>query len=261
MKDTNMNNSVFLSVIIPCYNEEENLKRGVLGEVFRFLKKTDFSWEVIVSDDGSSDKSKEIIRKEIENLGEFRLLENSHGGKPSALRYGVEKAMGENILFSDMDQSTPVEELRKFLPYIDAYEIVIGSRGLKREDFPIYRKIGSALFSTFRRILILPEISDTQCGFKLFKADLLKKAFPRLEYFRRKQRVMGWRVTSFDVELLHILKKMGCKIKEVKVIWNDKDTSTGKGGAAQKYIRESKEMFTQILRVKLNDLRGFYKNV
>jgi hypothetical protein len=106
--------------------------------------------------------------------------------------------------------------------------------------------------------MILPEIKDTQCGFKLFEALSLKKAFLMLEFFKKAERVVGWKVTSFDVELLHILKKMGCKIKEVKVVWNDRDKSTGKGGALQKYTKESYEMVMQILRVKLNDVRGLY---
>src|SRR3990167_7365494 len=252
--------NVYLTVIIPCYNEEANLKRGVLQEIYGFLKSKDFSWEVIVSDDGSSDRSREIVKEDIKSWGNFKLLENPHGGKPAALLSGIKKAKGEYILFTDMDQSTPIGELDKLLPQLNKrYEVVIGSRGLVRKNFPLYRRLGAIAFMSIRRSLILPEISDTQCGFKLFNTQALKKAFPRLEFFQRKEKVSGWKVTSFDVELLHILKSLGYKIAEVPVSWDDKDISKEKGGGVGRYVRESREMFGQIIRVKLNDLRGRYK--
>lgn len=250
---------IYLSVIIPCYNEVGNLKRGVLKEVYDFLKTKKFSWEVIISDDGSTDESRELARKQINNWKNFRLLENPHGGKPSTLLHGIKSARGKYILFTDMDQSTPLDQVDKLLRYAKkGYEVVIGSRGLQRKNFPIYRRLGAVVFMAFRKSLILPEINDTQCGFKLFKADLLKKSFPKLDSFKRKENVKGWKVTSYDVELLHIIKKMRKKIKEVRVVWNDEDKSGSKGGHLQRYIRESMEMFKQILRVKLNDFRGHY---
>lgn len=251
--------NIFLTVIIPCYNEQENLNAGVLKAVFEYLKKQKYTWEVIVSDDGSTDQSREIVKKQIVNLNNFSLLENPHGGKPLALGYAIKKACGEYILFSDMDQSTPISELDKLIPPTkDNNTAIIGSRGISRKDFPLYRKFGAIVFSTFRRILILPEINDTQCGFKLFRADVLKKVFPKLEYFRVKKEIKGWSVSSFDVELLHIIKKEGGLIKEIVVKWSDKDESKGKGGGLNKYIRESKEMVFQIIRVKLYDLKGLY---
>jgi glycosyltransferase involved in cell wall biosynthesis len=250
---------IFLSIIIPCYNEEANLKRGVLEEVRTYLRKKKFSWEVVISDDGSNDKSRELIKKVIRNWDNFRLLENPHGGKPSALWYGIKKAKGEYVLFTDMDQSTPISELDKLLHFIKQdYKVVIGSRGIKRKNFPFYRRLGAVVFMSLRKLLILPNVNDTQCGFKLLNKKLVLSAFPKLEYFNRKQKVKGWKVTSYDVELLHIIKKMGKKIAEVTVIWNDEDMSTTKGGKLQRYINESKEMFRQILRVKLNDVMGLY---
>jgi dolichyl-phosphate beta-glucosyltransferase len=250
---------IFLSIVIPVYNEEQNLKRGVLKEVYDYLKAQKYSWEVIVSDDGSTDNSKELIKKQIKNLRGFRILENPHGGKPSALLYGIQSAKGEYTLLTDMDQSTPVSEVSKLLEKVKTgSKVVIGSRGLARENFPVYRRLGSVVFATFRRTLILHDIADTQCGFKLFESTALKKAFPKLEFFKLKEKVVGWRVTSYDVELLHILEKMGYKISEVTVSWNDKDVSNSKGGGLQKYIKESKEMFGQILRVRKNDILGKY---
>src|SRR3989344_2693819 len=98
--------NLFLSVIIPCYNEEANLKRNVLTEVHKFLKSKSFLWEVIISDDGSNDMSREFVKKETVNWKNFRLLENSHRGKPSALWHGIKAARGKFVLFADMDQST-----------------------------------------------------------------------------------------------------------------------------------------------------------
>lgn len=251
---------VYLTVIIPCYNEEANLRRGVLKEIYDFLKKKEFSWEVIISDDGSRDKSREIVKEDIKSWDNFELLENPHGGKPAALASGIKKAKGEYILFTDMDQSTPIGELDKLLPQLNkGYEVVIGSRGLVRKNFPLYRRLGAIAFMSIRRSLILPEISDTQCGFKLFNAEALRKSFPRLEFFEKKEKVSGWKVTSFDVELLHILKSRGYKIAEVPVSWDDKDISKEKGGGLGRYVRESREMFGQIIRVKLNEIRGRYK--
>ena len=249
----------FLSVIIPCYNEKENLNRGVLREVNDYMKKQKYSWEVIVSDDGSTDGSIEIVESQIKGWNNFRQLKNPHGGKPSTLMYGIKNAKGKYVLFTDMDQSTPINQLNKLLPHASKdYGAIIGSRGMNRKSFPWYRRLGAVVFMTFRKALLLAEIDDTQCGFKLFEAKMVSKAFPQIEHFRNKEEVRGWKVTSFDVELLHIIKKMGFKIKEVRVVWNDDDESTGKGNARSKYIKESKEMFTQILRVKINDLKGMY---
>lgn len=250
---------MYLSVVIPAYNEEENLKRGVLQQVYDYLKKQKYSWEVLVSDDGSTDNSKKIAKEQIRLLKGFTLLENSHGGKPAALLHGINASKGEYILFTDMDQSTPVVELEKLLTKLDKKtNVVIGSRGLVRDNFPVYRRIGSIVFATVRRALILPDITDTQCGFKLFESKALKKAFPKLEFFESNEKVTGWKVTSYDVELLHILEKMGCTIAEVTVNWNDQDVSNSKGGALQKYVKESQEMFLQIFKVRANDLRGRY---
>ncbi len=249
----------FLSVIIPCYNEEENLKKGVLPAVYKYLSKQEFTWEVIVSDDGSTDESRRLIKKTIRGLKNFKLLENPHGGKPSALLYGIKAGSGKYVLLTDMDQSTPIEELSKLMPFAErGADAVIGSRGLARKNFPFYRRLGAIVFITFRKILILPEINDTQCGFKFFKREILLRTFPKLEYFRKEKSARGWTVTSFDVELLHLISKLGVDIEEVPVVWEDADSSISKGGGLSRYVRESKEMLLQILRVKINDVRGAY---
>ena len=250
-----MTTKPFISIVIPCYNESENLKRGVLDEVYDFLRKQSFTWEGIVSDDGSTDDSREIVSKQIKDKKNFRLVENVHGGKPSAVWGGIQKSAGEYVLFTDMDQSAPIREVLKLLPYFKDYEVVIGSRGMERENFSLLRKLGSNVFRLFRKSLMLRKINDTQCGFKAFRADVARHIFPMLQFFKKGKAVKGWKVTSFDVELLFLAEKFGYKTKEIPVEWRDRDIAKGKG---KSYFKESKEMLMQIIRVKLNDLRGLY---
>jgi len=244
----------FLSVIIPCYNEEKNLKRGVLDEVEAYLKKQSFESEVIIVDDGSSDNSRGFVKKYLPNHPRFKLLENKHVGKPLTIRFGVKKANGGIILFTDMDQSTPINEFDKFLPFFKkGFKVVIGSRGQKRTGYSLIRIIGANVFRLIRQGLLLKNIIDTQCGFKAFKSEVAKDLFSRLLIFKEVKKTKGWKVGAFDVELLFIAQKRGYQIAEAVVNWEDKDLSKKK-----KYFKESKEMLTEILRVKLNDLRGKY---
>ncbi len=244
----------FLSIIIPCYNEEKNLKRGVLDEVDRYLKKQKFLSEVIISDDESTDGSLKFVKNYIKKHPRFKILENKHAGKPFAIRAGIQKAKGEIILFTDMDQSAPIEEFDKLLPFFKkGFDVVIGSRGQKREGFSLLRLIGSNVFRLIRQQLLLKNIVDTQCGFKAFKNQVAKDLFSRLLIFKEAKETKGWRVGAFDVELLFIAQKRGYKIAEVLVKWEDKDI-----GKQKKYFKESKEMLKEILRVKLNDLKGKY---
>ncbi|GAG40001.1 unnamed protein product, partial [marine sediment metagenome] len=140
-----------VSVVIPCYNEEENLKRGVLDQVEKYLKKQDYPSEVIISDDESTDGSIKFVEKFKKYNPRFKLLKNKHGGKPFALRSGLKKARGEVVLFTDMDQSAPITEIEKLLPWFEKdYDVVFGSRGLERKNFPFYRKIASIVFRYVR---------------------------------------------------------------------------------------------------------------
>jgi glycosyltransferase involved in cell wall biosynthesis len=246
---------IFLSVIIPCYNESRNLKGGVLTTVVGFLNKQKFTWEIIVSDDGSTDDSLNLIKDVARNKESFRVLANEHGGKPYALWRAIKEARGEYVLFDDMDQSTPISEFEKMLPYLSEGEAVIGSRGIKRENYSLLRRLGSAVFLLLRKLILLRGIDDTQCGFKVFETRVVREIFPLLEFFRKKSLAKGWKVTSYDVELLFLMEKRGYRIREVPVKWRDEDKSIGK---QRNYFKESKEMLLQILRVKLNDQRGFY---
>jgi len=246
----------YLSVVIPCYNEENNLKRGVLDEVKNYLKKQPYLWEVIVSDDGSTDKSLEFLEKYCQKNPNFILLKNPHGGKPFAVRAGIKKAKGKIVLFTDMDQSTPLKEVEKILPFFEKnYDVVIGSRGIERKGFSSIRRLASRIFRLFRKALLLKNIDDTQCGFKAFKNNVAKDLFAQLLIFKNPAKVKGWRVGAFDVELLFIAQKRGYKIAEVPVKWRDKDIARGK---QRKFLKESWTMLKEILRVKINDIKGLY---
>jgi len=203
----------YLSVVIPCYNEENNLKRGVLDEVKNYLKKQPYLWEVIVSDDGSTDKSLEFLEKYCQKNPDFILLKNLHGGKPFAIRVGIKKAKGKIVLFTDMDQSTPIKEVEKLLPFFKkSYDVVVGSRGLERKGFSFLRRFASRIFLLFRKFLLLKNIDDTQCGFKAFKNRVAKDLFSQLLIFKNPAKVKGWRVGAFDVELLFIPKSGAIKL-------------------------------------------------
>lgn len=248
-----------ISIIIPCYNEEENLKRGVLDEVNNFLKTQKFKWEVLVCNDESTDNSLKLAQEFAKKHQGFRVLDLPHGGKPSAVWGGIQQAQYPLILFTDMDQSTPLREINKLLPYFSQkYDVVIGSRGLVRDNTSVVRQIMSRVFFYIRKMVILRNITDSQCGFKAFRTDVAKKLFPNLQFFKDKSPKKGWRVSAFDVELLFMAQKWGYKIREVKVDWKNEDTSTTKGDNAARFKRESKQMAQEILRVLKNDMKGVY---
>lgn len=243
-----------LSIVIPNYNEKENIQAGVLDQINSYLKKAAFTWEVIISDDGSTDSSRDLANDFVKKNEGFRLLKNNHGGKAAAINAGVKTAKGEIILFTDMDQSTPLDEVEKLLPYYNqGYDVVFGSRGKARKNFSPMRQLTSWGFRTFRQIFLLGHIVDTQCGFKSFKSKVAKELFPKLSVLREK--ATGWSVSAFDVELLFLAQKKRYKLKEVDVEWSQQDISTGKGN---KLVKESIDMLKQIITIKINDLKGLY---
>jgi dolichyl-phosphate beta-glucosyltransferase len=253
-----------ISIVIPCYNEERNLKRGVLEEVRGYIAKQDYSWEVIIVNDESSDNSRNLVENFVKAAGNFSLCDIPHGGKPSAVWAGIQQARGEIVLFTDMDQSTPIDELGKLLPWYEkGFDVVIGSRGTSREGFSIIRQIGSVAFRTFRRIFLLRDISDTQCGFKSCRREAALEVFPRLQFFKQKDQPTGWKVSAYDVELLYLFEKAGYSIKEIQVAWQNRDESDTKdqAGGLARYFKESIEMAKEIVRVKVNQLKGMYDSV
>ncbi len=253
-----------LSIILPCYNEQKNLERGVLEEVHYYLIGQELPWEVVIVNDESTDDSRRLIEQLIQDKPGFSLFDIPHSGKPAAVWEGIQRARGEMVLFSDMDQSTPLHELDKLLPwYQEGFDVVIGSRQTTREGSSPLRKAGSFVFLTLRRLFLLPDIMDTQCGFKLCRREVALKIFPYLEFLRQEEKPTGWKVTAFDVEFLYLVDRAGYKIQEVLVRWRNRDESDTKSqqGELSRYLHESINMAREVTRVKLNQLRGVYEEI
>jgi len=247
---------VHLSVVIPCFEEMSNLQKGVLDKVNRFLDRQKISYEVIIVDDGSKDGSVDFIREFIAENECFTLVENKHMGKAGAVTTGILKAKGKIVLFTDMDQATPIEEVNKLLPYFDeGYDIVIGSRAGRRKGAPIARRFISAASIYLTRLIVgLRNISDTQCGFKAFTAKAAKDLFTELHTIHHGfKEVSGSAVTSgFDVELLYLGQNKGYKLKEVPVNWLHVETRR------VNLVKDSITGFWDLLIIRKNIMNGIY---
>lgn len=249
-----------VSVVIPCYNEEANLRRGVLDEVTAYLENQPLPWELVIADDGSSDASLELCRTFAQGRAQVRVFALPHGGKPAAVYGGICEARGEIVLFTDMDQSTPLAEMAKLLPWFEqGYDIVIGSRGLERAGFSLGRRVASRVFRLARGVFLLREINDTQCGFKALRRAIAGELFPNLSFFTAEAARSGWTVSAFDVELLYLAQQWGLKIKEVEVEWRNRDVSTTKGRGKGQFMRESLEMARQVAAILRNRAAGKYR--
>lgn len=242
-----------MSVVIPAYNEERNLKRGVLAQVAKYLETVDYPYEVLIVDDGSQDKTAFIISAFIKDKKNFRLIKNFHGGKALAVMTGLMKAGGEIALFTDMDQATPIDQIGKILPYFaKSYDVVIGSRR-GRKGAPILRKLAAWGFAFLRNVILGLPYLDTQCGFKAFNKRARKAIFPRLFRIWTKMKARGAAVhAGFDVETLFVARKLGFKIAEVEVDWHYVGTER------VQLIRDSIDAIKDLLRIRTNDTLGKY---
>jgi len=252
---------LFLSVVIPSYDEMANLQKGVLDKVNHFLNEKKFPFEVIVVDDGSTDGSAQFVKKFCAGNSNFKLIDNPHLGKAGAVTTGVLNSKGDYVLFTDMDQATPIEEIDNLLPYFDppaggGSDIVIGSRKDQRKGSPWTRKIMAKGMVLLRTALVgIHGISDTQCGFKMFRNAAAQVLFRRLNIIHNNfQKVKGSSVSAgFDVEILYIAQKLGYKIKEVPVKWLYVETRRVSP------IKDSIAGVLDLLRIKMKDLRGEYR--
>lgn len=247
---------IFLSVVIPSFDEMANLQKGVLDKIEHFLSKKKFSYEVIIVDDGSTDGSVELVRQFAQENPNFRLIENSHLGKGGAVTAGVLNSKGDYVLFSDMDQATPIEELDKILPYFEqGFDVVIGSRSTVRKGAPFIRQFVSHAAIVARKIIVgMKDVSDTQCGFKAFKKEAARKLFTRINNLHNGfKKISGSSVSSgFDVELLYLAKHLGYTIKEVPVEWLYVETRRVSP------IKDSAQGLMDLLKIKVKAIRGEY---
>ncbi len=248
---------IYLSVIIPCYDEMANLQKGVLDKIEHFLEKKKFAYEVIVVDDGSKDGSVAFLKKFIKDNPHFILIQNPHYGKAGAVTTGMLKATGSYRLFTDMDQATPIEEVNKLLPFLESkeYDIAIGSRNDVRKGAPAIRLLISKSAILLRKMIIgIREISDTQCGFKLFTSEAAETVFTKFRDLKEGfTQVKGTAITfGLDIEILYLAKQKGFKVKEVGIEWLHVETRRVNP------VSDSIQGIKDLLRIKRNILAGKY---
>lgn len=248
-------NKINLSIIIPAYNEEKNLNKGVLLDVWNYLKEKKFIWEVLLVDDKSTDNTLSLLKKFSESHKGFRVLAETHRGKGGSVIAGILNSKGEIILFTDMDQATPLKEIEKFFPkFKEGYDLVIGSR-TGRKGAPLIRRIMAYGFSILRRVILRLPYKDTQCGFKAFKKDAANKIFSKLKVFDDKELNAGSHVTAgFDLEVLYIARKLKLKTTEVNVNWEHRETERINP------IKDSWEGLKDLFKVRINAFLGVYKD-
>lgn len=236
--------TTFLSIIIPAHNEENRLP-NTLEQVIRFLEKQSFTSEVIVVENGSTDRTFDVAQQFAEQYKQVRVMQ-SERGKGAAVKHGMLEAHGEYRFMCDADLSMPVDEISKFLPAaLENFDIAIASReakGAVRYNEPFYRHLGGRGINFLIQVLILPGLNDTQCGFKCFRADVAEKIF-------KLQTLPGW---SFDIEVLYIARQFGYQVHEVPIHWyHHVDTKI-------RALPDAIRMFQDIFRIRANARRGMY---
>jgi len=245
-----------LSLIIPAYNEEARLGRS-LGDISAYLAGQNYSYEILVSDDGSTDEMLAIANRFAAQAVHTRVLSIHHAGKAAAIRSGMRAAHGEIVAFTDADLATPISYLDDFLAAIDGgADVVIGSRegsDATRVGEPYYRHLMGRVFNRLVQSVVLPGIDDTQCGFKAFTRFAATEINRRARLYAEQESISGARVTAFDVEMLVIARELKLKIVEVPVIWTY--------GQASKVnpISDTWHNFSDIVTVKMNAARGKYQ--
>jgi len=241
-----MKDEIYLSVIIPVYNEEKIIKKTLL-DVNDFFAVQKYSGEIIVVDDGSRDKTIAIIEELKTIVKNLVILKNDKNrGKGYSVKEGMLAAKGKFRLFMDADNSTSIDQVKNFLPFLkNEYDIVIGNRGLrksqikKRQSF--YKEILGNIGNILIRILAVPNINDTQCGFKCFSAEFVENVFPKLKINR-------W---GFDIEILVLANKFNYKIKTVPIIWENRKES----GV---FLKDYFFTLFELSKIKINLLRKIY---
>ena len=231
-----------LSIVVPAFNEENRI-RATLARMLEYFDSQGYSHDILVVDDGSTDSTIPIVKEVAGGHDEVRILhyEGNHG-KGYAVRYGITRAAGDFILFSDADLATPIEEVEHLFEALNqGHEIAIGSRDipgskLERHQSPI-REMGGKLFNRCVQRIALPGIHDTQCGFKLFTHAAAHNIFNRCQIDN----------FSFDVEVLYLGRQLGYSIAEVPVRWAHQE------GSKVRFLRDGLRMVRTLFRVKATD--------
>lgn len=235
----------FLSIIIPAHNEENRLPDS-LEQVLALLAAQDFTSEVLVVENGSSDHTLQVARQFSERFHQLKVLQSTRRGKGLAVQMGMLAAQGEYRFMCDADLSMPIREIVRFLPpTLNNFEIAIASReapGAVRYNEPSYRHWGGRFINLLIRLLALPGLQDTQCGFKCFRADVAENLF-------RVQTLPGW---SFDIELLYVARRCGYRVIEVPIPWYYSADSK------LNVWRDATRMILDIFTIRRNARQGLY---
>lgn len=239
-----MPESPYLSIIIPAYNEEGRLIQ-TLEEVAAFLARQPYNAEVLVVENGSRDRTFALAQEFAAAHPVFKAIHREQPGKGGAVQAGMLAAAGQFRFMADADRSMAIDELPRFLPPNHDAPIVIGSReagGARRYNEPYYRHLGGRAINFMIRVLALPGLQDTQCGYKLFRRDAAEALFPH-------QTLMGW---SFDVEILYLARRRGFAIAEQPIPWVFAEESHVRP------IPDALKLGRDLLTLRLNALRGRY---
>lgn len=248
----NMRVKPFLSVVVPAYNEAHNIRAGAIESVYNYLSKQKYAWEVLIVDDGSIDETVKLAEKFSRSHKNFIVLKERHRGKGGTVISGMLEAKGDLVLFTDMDQSTSIDQVAKLLPKLKDYDIAIGSR-VGREGAPLFRKLMAYGFALIRLLVLRLPYRDTQCGFKVFRKDAAIKIFGKMKNLLERKNVHGSSLSAgFDVEILYLARKMGLKVAEVPVTWHYKE------GTKKNPLIESWIGFKGVVAVRLKSLIGYY---
>lgn len=235
---------MFLTVIIPVYNETKRYER--IKKVHKYLKKQKYTSQIVVVNDGSKDNTLQLL-KELRKKIPFRIISyEKNMGRGHAVTTAMLKTRSQYKLFMDVDLSTPIETFAQFLPHLKEYGIITGSRKMKGAEYVIpqspFRVYFGKGFTLLSKILLRMNISDFNCGFKCFSQQAADAVFPKATLKR-------W---GLDCEVLYLGKKYGFKIKEVPIRWTDDRNST------VKFPRDIILSFKELATIVKNDLQGKY---
>ena len=236
-----------LSIVIPAYNESARIER-TLERVLACVAAQGWDAEVLVVDDGSADRTAEIVQAWMERAPRLRLVRNEgNRGKGYSVRNGLLQAAGEVVMFTDADLSAPMEEAERLLAAIrNGADVAIGSRWMDRTrqtiHQPLYRRFFGRCFNWVTRMAMGLPFKDTQCGFKAFRREAAQVIF-------RLQRIERW---GFDPEILFIARKLGYNIREVPVTWGHDERSR------MSYLRDGMKMLQEMAAIRANSLAGRY---
>jgi len=247
------------SIVISAYNESDKIT-STLTQIVNFMRNFSEDFEVVVVDDGSQDATAQIISDYKKENKEIVLIKNPHMGKGPGVSTAVKKAKGKYIYMADADLSTPITELKKLAVWMvdHDYDIVIASRegvGAERINEPFHRHLMGRVFNFFVRTIVLPGIQDSQCGFKLFKGDVAKKLFSKLEVTTNSQEIKAAYTGAWDVELLYMARLLKYRIKEVPIKWIFVKTNRVHP------IRDSIKMLKELMHIKKKALLGKYNTL